>query len=163
MAVLPKQLMQYFNETPSIKTESLHFNHILTVKKKQYAYANTYGHNHISKTSIIAIIFVSLFLNKHKDDPYDTCKLTYLISLLATCLGVGLIFATLCTPMLVQYMANHNPSPKYFSVNLVDVRLNTKLQPLVSSFPQRVKVESGMCNLYLYVHIFSKNFRIVRK
>lgn len=33
MAVLPKQLIQYFNETPSIKTESLHFNHILTVKK----------------------------------------------------------------------------------------------------------------------------------
>lgn len=33
MAVLPKQLMQYFNEAPSIKTESLHFNHILTVKK----------------------------------------------------------------------------------------------------------------------------------
>lgn len=29
MAVIPKQLMEYFSKTPWIKAETLHFNHIL--------------------------------------------------------------------------------------------------------------------------------------
>lgn len=56
MAVIPKQLMEYFSKTPWIKAETLHFNHILIAWLK--IHCDGVQRQNLKKKNLIVQIFM---------------------------------------------------------------------------------------------------------
>lgn len=56
MAVIPKQLMEYFSKTPWIKAETLHFNHILIAWLK--IHCDGVQRQNFKKNNLIVQIFM---------------------------------------------------------------------------------------------------------
>lgn len=56
MAVIPKQLMEYFSKTPWIKAETLHFNHILIAWLK--IHCDGVQRQNLKKNNLIVQIFM---------------------------------------------------------------------------------------------------------
>lgn len=63
MAVIPKQLMEYFSKTPWIKAETLHFNHILIAWLKIHC-DGVQRQNLKKKILLSKYLWTDLYLNK---------------------------------------------------------------------------------------------------